>query len=92
MIIKKTIDKKLVINEIEAETVRLIFDLYLKGLGVKKIANILNSNNTKTRTQISFNNKIYNKKLNKKGEDSKWVDKTVDDILKNPMYKSKRRY
>lgn len=43
------IDKKLVINEKEAEVVRGIFDLSHKGYGFKKIANILNDKGTYTK-------------------------------------------
>ncbi|ABB55416.1 putative site-specific recombinase [Bacillus phage Gamma] len=43
------IDKKLVINEKEAEIVREIFDLSYKGYGFKKIANILNDKGTYTK-------------------------------------------
>lgn len=84
--------KKLVVNEIEASVVRDIFNYYLQGLGVKKIANILNARNVKTRTNISFENKSINSKTGKLGKDVQWVDKTVDDILLNPIYTGKRRY
>jgi site-specific DNA recombinase len=89
---KKNQNKKLIINEEEADVIRLIYDLYKQGNGVKKIANILNNRNIKTRTHIAFEEKTYNKTIGKLGKDSRWVDKTVDDILLNPIYKGKRRY
>lgn len=41
---------KLVINEEEAEIVRLIYDLYLKGYGCRKIKSYLEENGIKTVT------------------------------------------
>ncbi|MEW9574631.1 recombinase family protein [Bacillus toyonensis] len=43
------IDKKLVINEKEAEVVREIFDLSQKGFGYKKIAHMLNDRGSYTK-------------------------------------------
>jgi site-specific DNA recombinase len=88
----KKVGKKLVVDEIEASVVIDIFNLYLEGYGVKKIANILNGKHTRTRTNISFNEKEINKKTGRLGKEVKWVDKTVDDILLNPIYIGKRRY
>lgn len=85
-------EKKLVVNEDEAIIVRNIFNYYLQGLGVKKIANILNAQGVKTRSNITFGDKIINQKTGKLGKNVKWVDKTVDDILLNPIYIGKRRY
>ncbi len=41
--------KNFVINESEAEIVRLIFNMYLKGDGVRRIANFLNANGYRTK-------------------------------------------
>lgn len=46
--------KKLVINEREATAVRLIFDLFIQGLGYDKIVNELNLRGYKTKTGASF--------------------------------------
>ena len=43
------IDGKLVVNEKEAEVVRRIFDMYLEGFSMKKIADVLNSENIPTK-------------------------------------------
>ncbi|WP_339918057.1 recombinase family protein [Yeosuana marina] len=86
-------NKMLVIDEEEAEHVRLIFELYKTGNGTKAIANILNNNDKiKTRSHKSFGEKPMNKHTGKLGNEVQWSDKTVDDILKNPIYKGKRRY
>ena len=85
-------NKMLVINETEADTVRLIFDLYKSGNGTKAIANYLNNLDIKTRSGLSFAESIINAKTGKTGKEVKWQDKTVDDILQNPIYIGKRRY
>jgi len=86
-------NKMLVIDEEEAEHVRLIFDLYKTGKGTKAIANALNNDDDiKTRSHKSFGEKPMNKHTGKLGNEVQWSDKTVDDILKNPIYKGKRRY
>jgi site-specific DNA recombinase len=85
--------KMLVINEEEAEHVRLVFDLYKTGKGTKAIANTLNNDDDiKTRSHKSFGEEVVNKHSEKLGNEVQWSDKTVDDILKNPIYKGKRRY
>lgn len=48
------IDKKLVINDEQAEIVKLIFSEYLKGNGYKTIAAILNKRDFKTGTGSTF--------------------------------------
>lgn len=49
------LDKKLVVNNEEAETVKLIFSEYLKGNGYKTIAALLNERTIKTKTGSTFN-------------------------------------
>ncbi len=45
------VDKKMELNEDEAKVVRRIFDLYLQGLGMGTIANILNEENIPKRKE-----------------------------------------
>ncbi|MDQ8012970.1 MAG: recombinase family protein [Flavobacterium nitrogenifigens] len=86
---KKDADKKLVIDEDEAIIIKGIFDLYRQGNGCKKIAGYLNNRpNTPTRTAKNFRSKESEQQ--KFG--FKWVDKTVNDIIRNPIYKGQRRY
>ena len=59
--------KKLIINEKEAEAVKLIYDLYLKGYGYNKIAQELNQKGYRTKegnyfTHNSFHDLLRNKK------------------------------
>jgi site-specific DNA recombinase len=89
---RKGEDKMLLIDEEEAEIVRLIFDLYKAGNGTKVIAGILNNRGVLTKTNKVFGEKTLNSKTGKVGSSVIWVDKTVDDILQNPIYIGKRRY
>lgn len=84
--------KMLIIDEDEANVVQEIFEMYLDGYGVKKISNLLNENNIKTRSALSFADTVVDEAKAKKGSDVLWSDKTVDDILLNPIYKGLRRY
>ena len=47
-------DKKYIINEQEARTVRIIFDMYAKGHGYNEIVNILNAQSLKTKLGKPF--------------------------------------
>lgn len=63
-------DKTLVINEKEADIIKLIFDLYINnGMGDTKIANYLKEN------------KVYNKNNN-----VNWDRTTIRKIIQNPVY------
>jgi site-specific DNA recombinase len=80
-------DKKLVIDEKQAEVVKQIFNLYLEGNGVQRIANELNRLKIPTRYNLSLHKdsiKINNKL--KKKEDFNWKDGTIYSILTNPVY------
>ncbi|GGK38608.1 MULTISPECIES: recombinase family protein [Flavobacteriaceae] len=87
-------NKMLEIDYDEAQYVQLIFDLYKSGKGTKVIANTLNNHKDgiKTRAHKSFGSDVLNKHTGKLGSEVIWSDKTVNDILLNPIYKGKRRY
>ncbi|MBZ4042615.1 recombinase family protein [Flavobacterium hibisci] len=89
---RKNENKKLVVDEIESIVIKEIFDLYKNGNGVKKIASFLNSKGTPTRVNISFKNQVLNYNTKKKAQDVIWSDKTILDIIKNPIYKGQRRF
>lgn len=85
--IKNEDDKNtLNIDEEAAEVVRLIFNLYLQGYGVQRIANILNEreipNPTKYKSLKGF--KYVNSQA--KDDNGLWNKTTVRRILKNDMY------
>ncbi|MFC4477395.1 recombinase family protein [Flavobacterium chungangensis] len=84
--------KKLVVDFEESEIIKEIFQLYKEGNGVKKIATILNERKVMTRANKAFGNQIIKFKTEKNGSDILWSDKTILDIVKNPLYKGKRRF
>lgn len=50
-------DKELIVNDDEAEVIKIIFDMYLKGNGYLSIAKFLNSQGFKTRKNKLFGSK-----------------------------------
>jgi DNA invertase Pin-like site-specific DNA recombinase len=66
----------LVINENESKGVQKIFEKYINGMSLNKIAQYLNDNDFKT------------KKWLKKG--SKWDGTSIRNVLKNPIYYGKQ--
>jgi site-specific DNA recombinase len=88
----KKIDKKLVINEEEAEVVKLIYQLSLEGKGTKVISNILNERKIPTRYNLSLKKDeiIINGRKVKKEEFS-WKDGTIYSILTNEVYTGNKK-
>ena len=78
----------LVINEEQAEVVRLIFDLALKGNTYHSIAQYLTEE--KIKTPASYYNYVWNKNCISKNcisqEYGVWVDTTIKAILTNRIY------
>jgi site-specific DNA recombinase len=90
-----TVDSKgyLIINEEEATVVREIFDLYLRGNGIKVISGILNERKIQTRTNKTHSGReIKFKNSPKLGTKVKWSDKQIHDILCNTLYKGERKF
>jgi len=86
-------NKVMVIDEMEANVVKMIFDYYLNGMGTQTIANKLNSLGIPTKYNRTFNKEVKTKKgIIKNGKDFKWRDGTVYGILKNSIYKGERKY
>ena len=71
----------LIIDEDASKIVRLIYSLYLKGYGIKKIANYLNERNIKNPS--GYRN-FYRKDTNKIGYF--WSDSTISKILDDQRY------
>lgn len=65
--------KKLKVNQSNAETVKLIFNLYLNGLGMKSIAHYLNGDNEEGLVYPSPKGKL-------------WSQYTICFLLKNQVY------
>lgn len=88
---RKDFDKKLIIDDEEAEIVKEIFDWYKSGNGFKKIAGFLNDKKVPTRVN-KFGNQLMKFNTHKTADQVIWSDKTVNDIVNNPIYKGMRRY
>jgi len=73
---------ELIINEEQAEVIRRIFDLFISGMGVKKIANLLTDENV----PIPSIHKNLNRGI-KSSIYGVWQERTISDILTNPTYK-----
>lgn len=85
-------NRYVIIDEDEAEIVKLIYDLSLQGNGSNKIAKILNESNIPTRYSkmdgtITFTHKDTKKKTTVDKKNIKWAGATVMGILKNENYK-----
>jgi site-specific DNA recombinase len=92
------ITKQYIINETEAEAVRLIFELYSKGMGYIKLTDEMNSRGFSTKTgrlfrknsfeSILVNEKykgtyVYNKTLQKvNGKRNNRIKKSEDEIIR----------
>ena len=88
---KKGENKELLIDEEEAEVVKLIFNLCIEGSGTKKIANRLNDLEIPTKRMRVESGR----KMKVRGEtklDFKWRDSVIYGILKNTIYKGNRLY
>lgn len=76
---------KLVIDEEAAQTVRMIFDLYLQGSGIRTIVRHLNErgipNPSAYKRQQGFN--YHSRTI---GKSALWSDKTVRRTLQDEMY------
>ena len=73
---------ELIIDEEQAEIVRRIYDLFISGMGVKRIANLLTDENIPIPS--------IQKNLNRGNKSSiygVWQERTISDILTNPTYK-----
>lgn len=85
--VRDQIDKsKIIIIEEEAEYIRRIFELYLKGYGYRKIANILTGQRMPTPSMMINNRYLAAGKVLKHKITTVWTDGMVSDILKNDFY------
>ncbi len=88
---RKGENKELLVDEDEAEVVKLIFSLCIEGLGTKRIANKLNELEIPTkRMRVEAG-----RKMKVRGEvklNFKWRDSVIYGILKNTIYKGQRLY
>ena len=76
---------KLVIDEPAAENVKLIFKMYLSGMGIRAIVRYLNDNGIPNPSTYKKLNGM-NFKARTIGDSSLWSDKTVRRTLQDEMY------
>lgn len=70
----------------EAEYVKMIFDLYLKGSGYRKIATYLTENRVPTPSMVRHERELEEGYHTKRQIASEWSDSMVKDILDNDFY------
>lgn len=84
-----------IIDEDERIIIEQIFESYQSGIGTRIIAQTLNTMQVPTTHAKRNPNKVYN--YNKsiptiEGNEIKWTDVVVRQILINPIYKGERKY
>lgn len=87
---------KLLVKEDEAHYVKLMYQLSLDGLGTYTIANRLNQLGVSTKFNhfkgdIKRRDPVTQKVIRFRKDKVKWRGNVVHDILRNPIYKGKKR-
>lgn len=89
----------MVVDEDESKVVRKIYTMSLEGIGTDRIAKILNEEGVPTRYNKYGQGSIkivdrYNKNIinSKDKRKIKWAGKTVQGIIKNPLYHGERTF
>ena len=90
-------DKKgfIIIDEDEAEIIKMIFDKYNDGVGARVIAQTLNEMNVPTKfnkTRVDKVMKFNGEHTPTAGKDIIWSDTVIFQILKNTIYIGERKY
>lgn len=70
----------------EAEYIKMVFDLYLKGSGYRKIATYLTENHVPTPSMVRHNQELEEGRHTKRHIVSEWSDGMVKDLLDNDFY------
>ncbi len=80
-------NNKLVVDNVAAEIVKSIYNLYLTGLGFTAIAKYLNSRNIPSPSFYKYQNGIkLNINSNRPREEIKWTTNAIKTILTNEIY------
>lgn len=88
----------LIIDEEESEIVERIYELSLKGVGTRSIAETLDKEGVKTRYNkigkgtMSTKNKHTGKVTITKKTNIRWAGNTIRNIIKNTLYKGERYF
>jgi len=77
------VNKMLVINEVEAEIVKQIFDDYKNGLGLQAIANKLNQQDIPTKSHTMYGDKLIG---GKPANQMTWLASQLKDMIQQPLY------
>jgi site-specific DNA recombinase len=90
-------DKKLIIDEEKAKTVKRIYQMSLDGKGVAKIAEILNNEGIKTSyNEFEGTYRVKNKYTGevqiRNKSDVTWKGGTINSIITNTIYKGQRKW
>lgn len=80
-------NKNLIIDEEAAKVVKRIYDLYIRGVTTKQIAELLNKEKIVSPGQYRYNQ--YNDKSGLKTKESIWRDCSIYKILTNESYTGK---
>ena len=70
----------------EASNIKMIYELYISGLGYRKISDYLTDQNIPTPSMVQHEREIQEGRLSKKAVASRWSDGMVKDILDNDFY------
>ena len=70
----------------EAEHVKMVYQLYLQGMGYRKIASYLNENGIPTPSMVRHEREITEGKVTKRQVASLWSDGMIKDMLDNDFY------
>lgn len=70
----------------EAEYVKMIYDLYLKGSGYRMIAKYLTEKKIPTPSMIRHEHELEEGKITKRHIASEWSDSMVKEMLENDFY------
>lgn len=70
----------------EAEYVKMVYDLYLKGFGYRMIANYLTENKIPTPSMVRHERELEEGKITKRQIATVWSDSMVKDMLGNDFY------
>lgn len=76
----------LIVDEVAAETVKAIFNLYLQGNGTQRIASILNERKIPNPTKYKQIQGLKYKNASLKDDYGFWNKTTIKRILKNEIY------
>lgn len=70
----------------EAEYVKMVYDLYLKGSGYRMIANYLTANHVPTPSMVRHERELEEGKITKRKVATEWSDSMVKEMLGNDFY------